>query len=90
MVLSSNYVSWADYFVEFNPDKKSFVMGVKNNKKALSSFKISDILVGGKSVGNAKIFKSCMTDYMNWHKDGTHKDLTIKFSKGKSKHYPCP
>lgn len=82
MGLTSNYVSWADNFVNFNPDKRSFVIGVKNNKKALSSFRITDILVDGKSVGDAKIFKNCTTDYLSWHRDGTHKDLTIKFSKG--------
>ena len=82
MGLTSNYVSWADYSACFNPDNRSFVLGVKNNKKALSLFRITDILVGGKSIGDTKIFKNHTTDYISWHKDGTHKELTVKFSKG--------
>ncbi len=82
MGLESNYASWESYFVKYNPKKKSFTLGMKNNKKAITSFRVADILVDGKSIGDLSIFKKLSTDYVNWGKTGELVNHAFRFKKG--------
>lgn len=58
MEKTKTYVSWGNNAIDFNPEKRVLTFDFKNNKKAVKSLKIDEIIVDGRVIGNASIFNS--------------------------------
>ncbi len=73
MEKTSTYASWGNNAIQYDHIKRTFTFDFKNNKKAVKSLKIDEIIVDGRVIGNASIFNS----YKSKINKNTHFDAMI-------------
>lgn len=76
------YRSFADYAVTYFPSSHTFSVKCLDKQNALNNVKIESIVIDGKKLGGAEIFKECICENDGGMASREYALMTVKYKKG--------